>query len=159
MSRGDFLSYLDADDLWAPGKLEKQLAAFEAEPSLDMVSAHVRHFHSPELDPEAARKTHCPPHLMPGHFFAALIRRGLFERVGCFVTEWIFGETLDWYTRALDAGACVLTLEDPLVARRLHRTNHTAIHRGDRSDYARMVKAALDRRRATARAQDGGGNP
>jgi len=40
-SGGDFLAFLDADDLWLPTKIEKQIARFTAEPSLGLVHVGV----------------------------------------------------------------------------------------------------------------------
>lgn len=40
-SRGAFLTFLDADDLWRPTYLERQMAVFEAEPCLDFCFANM----------------------------------------------------------------------------------------------------------------------
>lgn len=37
MARGEYLAFLDSDDLWLPEKIEKQIALFEADPELGLV--------------------------------------------------------------------------------------------------------------------------
>src|SRR4051812_26931964 len=37
LATGDYLAFLDADDRFLPDKLERQMAVFEADPSVDMV--------------------------------------------------------------------------------------------------------------------------
>jgi glycosyltransferase involved in cell wall biosynthesis len=42
-ARGDFIAFLDADDYWAPTKLERQLEVFRADPTLGIVSCRWLH--------------------------------------------------------------------------------------------------------------------
>ena len=44
MAEGVFLALLDADDLWAPNKLELQMAVFRADPAMDIVFGHMVQF-------------------------------------------------------------------------------------------------------------------
>src|SRR5208337_4612394 len=46
---GEFLGFLDHDDLWSADKLELQLASFERDPSLDLVFGHIQNFFTPEM--------------------------------------------------------------------------------------------------------------
>jgi glycosyltransferase involved in cell wall biosynthesis len=148
LARGDMIAFLDADDVWSEEKSARQVAAFDADPSLDIVTGQLQHFHSPELGEEVKRKIYCPPGLMPASLAGALIRREFFERVGNFEVGRVVGEGIGWWMRAADAGARVLTLPELVIRRRLHETNQTVRNRAHLSEYARVIKAALDRRRA-----------
>jgi hypothetical protein len=44
MARGEFVQFVDGDDVLAPGKVEKQMAMFQANPDLDIVYGDIRHF-------------------------------------------------------------------------------------------------------------------
>lgn len=43
-ARGEYLSFLDSDDIWQPRKLEMEIARFEADPSLGMVHCGAESF-------------------------------------------------------------------------------------------------------------------
>jgi cellulose synthase/poly-beta-1,6-N-acetylglucosamine synthase-like glycosyltransferase len=47
LASGEFIQFLDADDFLAPNKIEKQVAAFEADPDADIVYGDFRVFASP----------------------------------------------------------------------------------------------------------------
>ena len=49
-AQGEFIALLDADDLWEPAKLARQLELFAAEPDLDIAFTGVDQFVSPELE-------------------------------------------------------------------------------------------------------------
>jgi glycosyltransferase involved in cell wall biosynthesis len=45
-ARGEFVAFIDADDVWAPNKLGEQLAIMDAHPRLGMVCGAVRYWYS-----------------------------------------------------------------------------------------------------------------
>jgi glycosyltransferase involved in cell wall biosynthesis len=49
VARGEFVAFLDADDLWHPEKLARQMARFQARPELDASVTHVQNFWMAEL--------------------------------------------------------------------------------------------------------------
>ena len=149
LARGSFLAFLDADDIWLADKLALQIAAFDADPKMDMVFGHVRQFHSPELLDERARKnTRYAAEIMQGYAPGTLlIKRDAFFRAGPFATNWRVGEFVDWYLKAIEQGLKSLLLPEIVMERRIHTDNMGIREHKHYTDYVRILKASLDRRR------------
>ncbi len=149
LAKGDFFAFLDADDLWVEDKLTRQMAAFANNPNLDIVFGQVQQFITPELPDHFKEKLHCPPELMPGHIPSALlIKRESFFRVGLFETQWKLAEFASWQVRVTELGLQTIVLPDLVAKRRLHETNKGIQQRQYQTEYIRILKASLDRRRA-----------
>lgn len=147
-SQGHYLAFLDADDLWMEQKLRLQLKVLEDSPEIDCVYSHIEQFHSPELSAAEQARIFCPEGAQPArHASAMLVRRDAFLRIGLFDESLIVAEFLDWTMRAEQEHIGVVVLDDVLVRRRLHMTNNSTAQRHARPDFARVLKAALDRRR------------
>jgi glycosyltransferase involved in cell wall biosynthesis len=149
-AQGEFIAFLDADDLWHPEKLERQLSRFQARPDLEMCVTHVQNFWDPALQEiEAKFREHRPIKPLPGYVTQALLaRRNLFEKLGYFDAAWRHIHDAEWFVRATEDGVVMELLPDVLVFRRLHGANRS--HRQaitSRDEYCQLVKFALDRRR------------
>jgi glycosyltransferase involved in cell wall biosynthesis len=143
----EWISFLDADDVWQPNKLALQMAAFDAALP-DMVFGHVRQFIDPSLPPELKARIACPDTPVPGIFAGTLLmRRETFLRVGLFDLRWRTGEFIDWYLRAQEIGLTSRVLPEVILHRRLHASNHGIRERESRSDMLYILKASLNRRR------------
>jgi glycosyltransferase involved in cell wall biosynthesis len=148
LARGSFLAFLDADDVWLTDKLALQIAALEGNPELDAVFGYVSQFHSPELGAHLETETRHSGKSMPGYLPSTmLIKRDSFFRVGPFATNWRIAEWLDWYSKAVEKGLKSLMLPKVVMKRRLHTTNIGIRERRSQTEYVRILKAALDRRR------------
>jgi glycosyltransferase involved in cell wall biosynthesis len=149
LATGDLVTFLDSDDLWVADKTKRQLEAFTVRPDIDVVAGQVEQFISPELPDEISSILHCPSGTMPGLVAGAImVRRAVFEKVGVFDPSLTVGEFIDWFSRATDAGIGFKVLPDLVLRRRIHRSNAVVENRDSYSDYVRLVKRSLDRRRA-----------
>jgi GT2 family glycosyltransferase len=149
-AHGEFVAFLDADDLWHSEKLARQMARFEARPELSLCVTYVQNFWVPEMRQEAERfRNHPKAQPIPGYFTGALLaRRKIFETVGPFNTKLCHADDTEWFLRATEHGALVEVLPDVLVYRRLHQTNLSQLMgSASQDEYLRLVKASLDRRR------------
>ena len=148
---GDVLAFLDADDLWTGNALPLMLAALDADPSNGLVVGMMEQFVSPELPAEARATFRFSPEPVTARMCGSvLVRRAEFERVGAFSPELASGEFIDWLSRAEHLKVKSVTVDAVVLRRRLHRTNHGVMRREARQDYLRVVKAALDRKRAAS---------
>jgi len=145
---GEFLAFLDHDDLWSPDKLERQMACFERDAALDLVFGHILNFFSPEMPPEERKRLAVPLRPLPGLLQGAMLaRRRSFDRVGLFSEERPVGDFLDWYGRAMLARMNIAMLPETVVYRRIHASNYQRLNKHQHREYLRAVKDLLDRRR------------
>jgi glycosyltransferase involved in cell wall biosynthesis len=148
LSGGCFLSFLDADDLWKEDKLMRQMMVFEDNPHVDIVFGQVKHFYSSELDENQRRRMRIPARVIRGFFKGSmLIKRDSFFRVGVFDTRWKVGDFVDWYLKAVEKGMKSIVLNDVVTLRRIHADNMGVRERKSQTDFVRILKASLDRRR------------
>jgi glycosyltransferase involved in cell wall biosynthesis len=148
LAKGDYLAFLDADDLWLPHKIAAQIDYLMQNPAVMMVFGQIEHFWSPDLPAEDRHKLHCPNEPQPGYLPTTLLcRREAFEQVGLFESQWRAGEFIDWYDRAMQLGAQAAVLPTVLARRRIHARNATRQRQQTNHDYLHVLHASLKRRR------------
>jgi Glycosyl transferase family 2 len=129
-ARGEFLAFLDSDDLWSPQYLAQQMKLFDERPSLDMVYSDTRLFGNSrfagktfmELYPQRGAAT--LENLLSGHCTivtsCAVVRKRAVVEVGMFDESFFVGEDFDLWLRLAHGGARIGYQREVLGRRRIH---------------------------------------
>lgn len=147
---GEFIAFLDADDLWHAEKLERQMERFRVRPELDYCVTRCQNFWVSELQAEAEK--YCDHRIsrpMAGYVSGTLIaRRSLFDKVGKFDPNLSHGDSTEWFLRAGNEGAVGELLPEVLMYRRLHSGNRSRLRASQsKEQYLQLIKSSLDHRR------------
>lgn len=150
LAGGEFLAFLDADDLWHPEKIGRQLERFHARPTLGVSVTCMSTFQGTMTD--AGTGVDATGHdVIPAYSMSTMMaRRIVFERVGAFDETLRHADDTEWFLRVRAQGIEMELLDDVLAYRRLHSENLSLTGRSASIDeYLHLLKKNLDRRRRT----------
>lgn len=123
-ARGEFITFLDSDDIWLPTCLESHILAFQGITHLEASLGRVEFFLDsnskvpPGFKLSLLQGTHIGN--MPGCFMG---RRNLFNRLGMFETRWKIASDLIWFTKLRNQEPHILELEQVCLRKRIHNSN------------------------------------
>ena len=122
-SQGDYIAFLDADDLWHEAKLEKQMT-FLRNSACDAVFSKIEQFNEPGMNlPKIVKAKRILPGLCAS---TMLIKKSKLDLVGMFDQSLIIGEFIDWYLRAQKLKLKMQVCDLVLAFRRVHGQNTTS---------------------------------
>lgn len=150
MAEGEILTFLDADDLWAEEKLDRQLERLETQDELDLCWAHAQNFWVEELGEEARRlQDHARSRPLPGYVTGTLaIRAEVFHALGGLNEDRGHADSLDLCLRLKRAGTVSELLSDVLLYRRIHGSNRSRRFTSDSLDeFFQLIHTDLQERR------------
>lgn len=126
-ARGEWVAFIDADDLWTPDKLSAQLELAAQTPECNIVFCPVKNLTVNEAAEAAiARRGRALSEDTVHYLIPALIRRSLLERVGPFPEHMGRGEDTYILCRMrLERENMDVCLDRPCYLRRLHGENLT----------------------------------
>lgn len=132
IARGEYVAFLDGDDVWLPEFLSEQLKLIRSDGGYDLVYADAINFGEKGYD-SATNMAYNPSYaevtflkLLCGECSivtsTVLARRELIMRVGCFNERFVNSQDFDlWLRLAKDANARMTYQQKVLVRRRIYR--------------------------------------
>ncbi len=140
LARGEFIAFLDHDDLWSPTKNEKQIAFFENDPALNMIITDHDVFHNQysfaklrefriNLSPSHKTRKSLLRKLLKQNFIAlpsVMIKKKHLEKYGYFKEQTSFrvGEDYQLWLK-IAADEQIGWIKSPLTHCRQHANNIT----------------------------------
>lgn len=119
-AKGDFIAFLDADDVWKEKTLQILFNELTNNLKLDGCWGKIQ---VQILKENTFIDSHAPQ--KAPSFACALFRKEAFEKAGLLNPEYRQSEDVEWFLRAKGAGLNFHFIEDTLLYYRLHKTNIT----------------------------------
>lgn len=130
-ARGEYIAFLDSDDLWLPEKLSRQVSVLENNPDVGAVFCQAWHIdgNGQRLDLQPLGFNSVPADFdldtllmrnrIPAGASTGMIRSSIFEKIGTFSQDIRYGEDWDLWLR-ISANSSIILIPEPLVSYRQH---------------------------------------
>lgn len=117
-ARGDLIAFLDADDIWEPDKLARQLDFLTEYSAVQAVTGMLRKTDAPDALPLVA--------MTPGGF---LFRREVFAEIGFFNEKLTVAADHEWLMRAVRRGLRYEALPALVLVKGIHGGNLSVLRK------------------------------
>ncbi len=146
LAKGDFISMLDADDIWEFDKTARQLAVFSSRPELDACTTLIQNFWAADLQ-EEARTNPLLAVPQPGVSSTFMCRNTAAARIGNLDPRYPDRDLQEWLIRLKESGGEYTVLDEVLVRRRLHANNMSRTRVPGETQLLDLAARLLERRR------------
>ena len=148
-AQGSLIAFADADDLWPAAKLELQLTCLIKDPPIEIVMGRIQQVRLSETVNGETKTEEFGEPAFSVNLGSAIIRKSVFERIGLFDETMRFSEDVDWFMRAREGGAAILTIDAVTLFYRQHEQNMTRGKTTSELNILKTLKRSLDRRRGS----------
>lgn len=127
LARGEYIAFLDCDDIYPADKIEVQVKYLESHPEVMIVSGLTHEFNHPgTTTPNWMRENGRLNNHKGSPPGAWLVRREAFEKVGLFNEDFVSASDTDWLMRAKKAGINLEFVPKVVLNKRNHANNQSA---------------------------------
>lgn len=142
---GELIAIIDCDDLWEPGKLQKQVDTFRAEAELNFCFTNFKEFN--DIQNIYKHTFRAREQVLTGCLKSAVMfRRSVLDTYGFFDENISTGDFLAWLSEPIRLNEKLKVIDEVLTYRRVHGNNMTATL--NRKEYLTVLKQHLDKKRA-----------
>jgi glycosyltransferase involved in cell wall biosynthesis len=146
-AQGEYISFLDHDDMWPQGRHAAMRARLDNKPSIHAVVGRLRIKFEPEAVGIEGYEALDRRHLPDACIGAGLFRHDMVQRAGGFAEDMFYAEDIDFINKLKESGMQVELMDiDGLVYRR-HGTNVTNNKKAIQKDFIEAVRRKLARAR------------
>lgn len=145
VAMGEFITFIDADDTWPPGKIDLHLSEFEKNDSIGIsigLSYKCIYEDLHEIEIEEAHRS-ASFHLLLG---SSLTKKSMFDRVGFFDEDLLLGQDTDWFFRARELNVSIAVIKKVVLYYRKHENNRTNNKQLFNYYVFKVLKKAKDRK-------------
>jgi len=147
-ARGEFIAFLDQDDMWDSNKLAVQMEHLVKNPKLGYVIGKQRLFLEPGVEmPSWLREKLLREDQMGYLPSALLVRVSVFEQTGGFDPDHQTASDVEWFFKAKDMGIPMAVIPEALVYRRIHSDNQSSQVNALHSEYLKIVRLSVKRQK------------
>ena len=151
-AKGEYIGFLDCDDVWTEEKLSTQLDILGRYPDIAIVLGHTRQmWRLPTADGTPGEMRMADP-VLALSLGGALIRRTAVALVGRFDEAISHSHDWDWFMRARELGVVLVVHDDVTVLYRRHGGNMTNQWSETMTSFAQVIQKSIARRRSQGQA-------
>jgi hypothetical protein len=143
---GEFITFLDADDLWPENNLNIMVDEMLRDPDMEVIRGYAQLM---EINKASGYYDYVgnPKESFPHYIGAAIYHKSAFEKVGLFDPALRFGEDTDWFLRASEMKLNIKRLEETSLYVRRHERNMTEGKTLLELNALKVFRKSLERRR------------
>ncbi|MBL1211027.1 glycosyltransferase family A protein [Geminocystis sp. GBBB08] len=147
IAKGEFIAFLDADDLWTPNKLSLQINYLNEHPDINYVLGQQKIFLESGIKKPKWLKDEYLDNAIPAYLLSALLtRKSIFNQIGYFDSSYKHGNDSDWLLKTIDARLSMYIIPEIVLLKRIHDANQSHNIEEMKSDVLSFLRASIKRK-------------